>query len=240
MEENMQLTCERRSYSAKPNLHDHVYGQLILPISGNLIIQADKEKLGDGQQAVIFLPPTCEHSFYAKSNNQFFVLDIPQRYLPTNLAKEAKSYRLNESWQAIRALLFEEVGEEKNSSGRLLDLFRYMLHFLNQQQQPVSLQYIHRNYDKSISLQELAALEHYSVPYYTEWFQKQFAMSPIAYIRKLRLDFAKELLRDSSYSVLQIAQQVGYQQQSTLTRLFKEQLGITPAAYRIGARQQRE
>lgn len=52
------------------------------------------------------------------------------------------------------------------------------------------------------------------------------------YIQKLRLQEAKQLLRETNYSMLAIAQQVGYEHQASLTRIFKQFEGMTPYAYR--------
>lgn len=57
-------------------------------------------------------------------------------------------------------------------------------------------------------------------------------MSPKEYIIKIRLEKAKELLRDTDYTILQIAQMVGYQHHGSLTRLFREWVGVSPAVYR--------
>lgn len=48
----------------------------------------------------------------------------------------------------------------------------------------------------------------------------------------LRLDRAKTLLRETNLSILQIAQQVGYDHHTSLTRLFKQLEQTTPQAYR--------
>jgi AraC-like DNA-binding protein len=52
------------------------------------------------------------------------------------------------------------------------------------------------------------------------------------YLQKLRLQEAKQLLRETNYNILAIAQQIGYEHQASLTRIFKQFEGITPRDYR--------
>lgn len=52
------------------------------------------------------------------------------------------------------------------------------------------------------------------------------------YVNTLRVDYAKNLLLNSQYSVLDIAMQCGFQSQQTFNRVFKEICGMTPLAYR--------
>ena len=46
------------------------------------------------------------------------------------------------------------------------------------------------------------------------------------------MERAAELLRDSSLSVLGVAQSVGYSSASQFTAAFRRQYGVTPAQYR--------
>lgn len=114
----------------------------------------------------------------------------------------------------------------------LKELYPYISHHLLQERQPRSIQYIHDHYNENITVQQLAALEHYNRSYYTDWFLKETGKSPSAYIQEVRLNKAKDLLRDTTLSVLQIALQVGLEQQSSLTRLFKKNEELTPSQYR--------
>lgn len=230
------VSCERRSYSDKPHSHIHPYAQLIVPISGNFFVAINTDACEDVGQKIIYVPPECRHSYYAKSNNQFFVFDIPVGNLPHNMAGVAGYYSPDARWQAIRALLFDEVGEEPVASGRLHDLFRYILRLIEPDNQPASIAFIHNNFHRNITLKELAAIEHYNLTYYCEWFQQRLGLSPMAYIRKIRLEQVRELLASTDYNIMQIAQQVGYQHHSTLTRFFRKQFGLSPAEYRAKSR----
>lgn len=63
-------------------------------------------------------------------------------------------------------------------------------------------------------------------------FNSVLGTTPVAYLQKLRIETARTLLESGDLSIEEIANQVGYQNGSSFTRLFREHVGMTPAAYR--------
>lgn len=63
-------------------------------------------------------------------------------------------------------------------------------------------------------------------------FNRVLGATPIAYLKTLRIEAAKVLLDTSNLGVEEISRQVGYQDTSSFTRLFREMAGLTPSAYR--------
>lgn len=232
MESNIIL-CEMRSYKEIPYTHNHPYSQLILPLQGSLYIKTDNYELNLDEKHLFFLPPKCSHSFHSDNINKFLVLDIPSEINPIVLGDIFKyeSYQvIDDRWKAIRYLLQEEV---KSSNKRALGaLMNYVCSFLLEETKSISIQYIHNNLEKKISLKTLASIENFNVSYYIEWFNKKTGMTPNEYIQKLRLKKSKEYLIDTELSLLMISQLVGYEQQSSFTRLFKNHEGLSPSAYR--------
>lgn len=63
-------------------------------------------------------------------------------------------------------------------------------------------------------------------------FQKATGMTPIQYVHTLRLEEAKQLLESTDMSIEAIAGEVGYEDMSFFSRLFRREVGLTPGQYR--------
>lgn len=67
-------------------------------------------------------------------------------------------------------------------------------------------------------------------------FKRRFAratgMSPLDYVHTLRLEEAKQMLEASALPVEAVANEVGYEDASFFSRLFRRRVGLTPAQYR--------
>jgi len=60
----------------------------------------------------------------------------------------------------------------------------------------------------------------------------ELGVPPLRYYRRLRLEKASELLRETMWKVERIRIEVGYRGHSSFFRDFKAEYGITPAQYR--------
>src|SRR5579875_457105 len=148
------------------------------------------------------------------------------------LQNKGISYKLNNRWKGIRALILDEIDNYSVCRPALMELYPYISHYLIQEQQPLSIRYIHEHYNQNITVQQLASIEHYNRSYYSEWFLKETGKSPSVYIQEVRLNKAKELLCNTELPILHIAIQVGLEHQSSLTRLFQKYEGLTPSQFR--------
>ena len=63
-------------------------------------------------------------------------------------------------------------------------------------------------------------------------FKAQTGESLGTYIRRRRMERAKDLLADSSLTIAQVAERLGYPQQAAFAQAFKQHTGTTPTAWR--------
>lgn len=96
------------------------------------------------------------------------------------------------------------------------------------------LEWMETNYgDPSIGLQELAAPLQVSGRYLNTLFMQTFGLSPYAYLVRLRIRKAKELLiYHPKATVKEIAAWVGYREDSHFVATFRKQAGVTPQQFR--------
>ena len=92
--------------------------------------------------------------------------------------------------------------------------------------------YIAENYSRNITTQEIAEAAYLSRSYMSELFSKTYGMSPHEYLTMFRLSHVKERLLNSTVSVSEIAEQTGFRDVFTLSRVFKQKFGMSPSEYR--------
>jgi AraC family transcriptional regulator len=94
------------------------------------------------------------------------------------------------------------------------------------------LDYIHENITDNLSLAELAAVAQMGAHHFTNLFKQSTGLSPYQYVIQQRLAKAQELLKTTDRSIVEIAIESGFSNQSHLTTAFQKNFSITPKKYR--------
>jgi len=97
-----------------------------------------------------------------------------------------------------------------------------------------AINYIDANYDKPITLADIARASYISVSRLAHIFKEQMGITLIDYLTSVRIERAKQLLLATEQSCTEICFQVGYNNQSYFTRTFKRLVGMTPRQFRAG------
>ncbi|MDO8271649.1 MAG: helix-turn-helix domain-containing protein [Gammaproteobacteria bacterium] len=93
-------------------------------------------------------------------------------------------------------------------------------------------EWLQKNYQRDVQLQELAKRFDISVRSFNRRFRHAAGKTPLQYLQEVRLEQAKALLKLSNLSIAEIAFAVGYQDTSYFSSLFKRINTITPNEYR--------
>lgn len=96
----------------------------------------------------------------------------------------------------------------------------------------LAMRYMENYYYRNISIAELAAQFGYSRSYFSTLFQKLTGETPYAYLTKIRIQRAKEYLRNTNLSVEEIAYTVGFSSLQRFCEMFKKQTEFSPLQYR--------
>lgn len=93
--------------------------------------------------------------------------------------------------------------------------------------------YIGEHYkENDLSAETLCHQLNVSAAYFSTIFKKEVGLSFVAYLTKIRLEHAVELLRTTEDKTYVIAEAVGYTESNYFSYVFKKQYGISPSKYR--------
>ena len=92
-------------------------------------------------------------------------------------------------------------------------------------------EFIEENFYQTIQVSGLAAMVNITPRTLNRRFQSAVAMRPIEYIQAVRIEQAKRLLELGDVTIKSLAEQVGYDDISSFTRLFKRATELTPKEY---------
>jgi len=95
-----------------------------------------------------------------------------------------------------------------------------------------AVKYIRQNYNKDISLGEVAEHVNLNSCYLSRLFKEEIGIQFVEYVRMVKIDIAKELLVNSNKKIYQICEELGYQNVQYFTTIFKNVVGMTPIEYK--------
>ena len=95
-----------------------------------------------------------------------------------------------------------------------------------------AIAYVTDNYHREIEVGDIAEHVSLSISQLQREFSNNFRITPVRYLREVRIGVARHLLESSDQSLAQIATDCGFYDQSHLTRHFKASTGLTPMKYR--------
>ena len=86
--------------------------------------------------------------------------------------------------------------------------------------------------DQEFQLARFAEDAEMSEFHFSRAFKKTTGLSPSQYMIRLRMDKARQLLRETQKSAMEVALDVGYSSPSHFAQIFRREVGVTPSQYR--------
>ena len=173
-------------------------------------------------------------------NNEYFI----NEYIPFNNSEIHKLVRsvFNLMKKRSSGYKFKVIGEMYKVFGEIIDSHLYSnitgvtelgadknMHKLKN-----VLVFMRDNYDKPISLSDMADAADMSSKYFCYFFKEMTRKSPVEYLNTYRIEKAARKLITSDISVTEVAFACGFNDLSYFIKTFKAYKGVTPAKFRRG------
>ena len=199
-----------------------------------LVISINKRIMYD----IIFNTTKKEFNHIKDNNIGFFsdrvtsdIENLTERLVNT-LQSQEESKILGE--QIIREL-FYRVAIGENSSF----LHKIFLNNNNESKIARILKIIHTQNEINLDITELAKQEDMSVSSFHNHFKNITSHTPLQYIKKIKLNKAKDLLQKHNYQVVDTAREMGYDSASQFSREFKTYFGYPPKDVKLSSEEDR-
>lgn len=221
--------------------HSHNGLELIYFLDGMLTVRSDGSCLDASIHNVVLHPPGVMHQEFscAKAHREVIALwvesdascSLDRSYLV--LDKEGVLCGL------FKYIYQESCGKQRYSAEIQQQYLTALLLLLARPSEAspqdtleTAMQYIHMNYAESITLQQLSILVSVSPSYLERLFRTHLGTSPMRYLQKVRMDEARKLLRQTTFSIEEIGTSVGIPDASYFWRLFRKWNHLSPGQYR--------
>lgn len=236
-----------RSYGEPERPDHHDFFQLVLPLSGDLLIDVGGTAGHLAPGSASFIEPGLLHSQAGTSPNRSLILDLDPAVLEDDVAERLATkqviqlspptMRLIEYMELLLADKAPVVTNVQHWVPLLLD---GLLHEVPRPKSRLTL-LLHAmtaRPELPWTTGQMAGKAALSISRLHELFQVELATTPRAWLAQLRLRKAMELLARTHLPLAEIAFRCGYADQSALTHAMRRAGEISPAAYRKNAHAQ--
>jgi AraC family transcriptional regulator len=235
--------------------HFHEYTNIALAVEGSFIETVGPRPYEVNPCSVIFRPAGEKHSNrYGKTAAHCLIIEVrPQRLAEVRQVTEildrasyvepglfshlvlamSREFRMLDAVAplAIESLILEMLAQATRLSSRIE---RKPPQWLRQAREVV-----HEQFVESLSLSSVAGRVGVHAVHLAKMFRKHYGCTLGDYVRRLRLNYASQLLARSDKTLATIALAAGFYDQSHFAHLFKLRFGVTPGVFRAGLRTRR-
>ncbi|KZL18729.1 Regulatory protein SoxS [Pseudovibrio axinellae] len=238
----MSFQAVIREYDKLELGHRHDFAQAVIPLHGAMDIEIGghfKElKVG----SVGLIAPQTLHDSETSFGSRFLVIDVGDKAAITQFFRASNDSHLHLSTLAQKYVTFlvSQAETMKVNAHETSLLLNTALELATSQNTGVSarnavdkrLEKVKAQLPDHSRISQLAKEQGFSVSSLQKNFKACFGNSPKQVQLELRLKQALVLLRSSNQSISSIAYEIGYENASSFTNIFKKYYGLTPSDYR--------
>ncbi|MFP7297097.1 response regulator [Neobacillus niacini] len=134
-----------------------------------------------------------------------------------NIWKLYSQHKVKEDLTQLASLIIEKVRLARFSNKKLIDSIRH---------------YLDQHYASEISLTTLSTLFHINSAHLSETFKHHVGQNFSDYLVTLRMEKAKQLLKDKQLKIIDVSNLVGFSNSGYFSTVFKKHFGQTPVEFR--------
>ncbi|MGI6114475.1 MAG: AraC family transcriptional regulator, partial [Mahellales bacterium] len=247
----------QQGYGIKP--HRHNYYQIIYLTHGQAEFAVNGDIYCLGSNMGLFLKPNEEHSMkiieegivktidikFVLRNNVFIesanrldrMITCPDSSIPHLLEKirvegKEKKHMYKEATSAYLSELIIKMSRRQMLNGGWQQGSSMRPDGDVSKEYKAMVDYVRKHYNQKISLDDFASHLGYNKNYLCLKFKKEMGITIGEYIKRYRIQKAKELMKFSDYALKQICQMVGFESIHYFSKVFKAYEGISPGSYK--------
>lgn len=239
-------------------LHGHHHFLLTFILKGQGIQTLNGREISFGPNDLFLLSPADFHKNTVKPGESYayYGVKFPYELLDSGIYELCDMERfplyihLSEKTAAVMKHIFEQLieecreGEKRLANKVYMQLLVEQLLILTLREMPTGKQehadtfmnralgYLYAHFHDEISVAEVAAYSGYTPNYFNTRFREMTGYSFGIYLRKMRLNYAENLLKSGDMSVTEIALESGFLSLAHFSRCFRSEYGISPQEYR--------
>ena len=251
------FTVKFRSYSSCPKLlpHWHEHIELLFFLRGGCRFIVGGESFTVQKNDLVVVNPAQIHSFTGDDDNEYFCILIYPAFFSDIRFSDVQIQNLIEGDEYVKRCFIDMCTEYEHSapgSDMMLKSHAYRLMAYLMRSYAVSnpsekaqrlhartlerlntvTNYVAKHYNERITTKDLSKMCYLSEGHFCRFFKAATGRSVIDYINEYRIERAAILLTNTTESVAQIAEQVGFEDANYFSRTFKKIKKASPQDYR--------
>jgi len=114
----------------------------------------------------------------------------------------------------------------------LLNVVREYKPSVNNSLMKKACEYVLEHIEEEITLSSISSYLNISKNYFCSLFKQETGSNFLEYVTKVKMEWAKKLLKSSEYKTYEVSEMLGYRESSYFSRLFRKYTGVSPAEYK--------
>lgn len=263
-EEGSPLRCTMRRVGIVET-HVHDLFELDMLVSGSCLVSVGTESFTASADDVFSIDARVPHAFSGKDctlvtiqfEQTFFERTLPEPKHPDficNSALQGDSAAFGAMRRLIARLVKnnseQQLGYELRNRAMIYELMDIMYQNFRVEDSEARNQRAHRytarmadisriigeSYQENLTLSQLAQRVHLSAPYLSKFFEKQFGLTFLSYLTRVRLSHAVEELLKTDNTIETVSANAGFPNSHAFVQAFKKEYAVLPSIYRRQAR----